>query len=149
MCDSWLLHVLCNSTSSKISEHFKLFPQRLQKLGGRSCRKLAKNVSFFKYLEKLLFGIVSKGQKLFNHYAFYTAIAAQLRNHSLKIFSHSDHICRFKGVKVTQSKQNCTKTRCTNTFAPGNLSRLSQITFFLTKQKAIYQVCGLNFSFML
>ena len=32
---SWLLSTLWNSTSTKISEHLKLFSQRLQKLGGK------------------------------------------------------------------------------------------------------------------
>ena len=34
-----MLHNLCNSTSTKISEHFKLFSQRLQNLGGKDCQK--------------------------------------------------------------------------------------------------------------
>ena len=122
----WLLHILCNLTSTKISEYFKFFAQRSQKLEGKKCPKLAKDVScFFKFPEKLLFGRVSTGQTFFNDYAFcYTSIGTQVRAR------HLDHICSCKRVKVPKNDKNVLKTGYTNTLAPRNPSRHSQITFF-------------------
>ena len=45
-------------------------------------------------------------QKLFDGYESYAHIPAKLIAHSLKVSSHSDHICREEGVKVTKNKKN-------------------------------------------
>ena len=99
---TWLLHIHCNSTSTKISEYFKLFAQPLQKLGGKKNQNWPKNVFFFKFPDKLLFGRASTVQKFFNDYISYTPFATQPRVRSLKIPYHSDHIGRSKRVKVPQ-----------------------------------------------
>ena len=52
-----VLHILSNSTRSKLFEHNKLLAVRLQMLEGKKCPKLAKNVTFVQILKnKLLIG---------------------------------------------------------------------------------------------
>ena len=104
LCDT---HDYCNSLRTKIAEQLKLFAQHFEKLRGKECPNLAKKCLFvFKFLETLLFGRVSIVQKLFNDYISYTSIGTQLRARSLKISSHSDHICWSKGVSVPKNGQN-------------------------------------------
>ena len=130
---SWLVHILCSSTITKMSEHFKLFTELLLKLGVKKCAKLAK----FNFFKKLIFQRVSKVQyssmvKFRTH--LLVKFRIQLEERSLKTSSHSDHICRHKEVKVL-------KTDYTNTYAPGNLSYEKQpiISLWLTFQP--YVIC--------
>ena len=52
-----VLHILSNSTRSKLFEHNKLLAVRLQMLEGKKRPKLAKNVTFVQILKnKLLIG---------------------------------------------------------------------------------------------
>ena len=102
-----MLHILCNSTSNNISEHFKLFAQSLQKLGGKKCLKLATNVSLLSNL---------------------------LKNCSLEECQQSKNASLVTFAKVRKSKsqknrQKITKTGYTNTFALGNPSKHRQIKF--------------------
>ena len=82
------------------------------------------------YAEILLFGRLSTQHQFFNYYVSHTSIGTQVRARFLKISSHSDYICRSKGVNVLKNGQKWTKTGYTNTFAPANPSRDSQIKFF-------------------
>ena len=64
-------------------------------------------------------------QKLFNGYDSYAHIPAKLIAHSLKVSSHSDHICREEGVKVTKNKKITIIDR-TNTI-PTNTPRVFHV----------------------
>ena len=68
--------------------------------------------------------------KIFNGYDSYSCIQTQLGALSLKVSSHVDHICRSEEIKVTKNAQKLTNIDLSNTFAPRNPSKRSQVTFF-------------------
>ena len=57
-------------------------------------------------------------QKYFNDYVSYVSIGTQLKACSLKISSHSHHICRSKGVNIPKMDKYVTKTGYTNILRP-------------------------------
>lgn len=126
-----------------LSEHFKLFPQRLHRLGDKKCPNLSKNVSFLKFTEKLLFERVSTVQKFFNYHLSYTSIGTQIRAHSLKVSRHSDH----KGDKIFKNGLKWTKSGSTNTLVPKKSSKHLKSRFSVNHTKSnLSSYCGLDFS---
>ena len=86
------MHILCNSIITKISEHFKLFTQRLQKLRGKKCQEL----TILNFLRKCSL----QECQLSKNFSVITFLISSIENqqgtYSLKILSHSDHIRKIK-----------------------------------------------------
>ena len=130
------MHILCNSTSTRISDYFKLFSQRLPKLAGRNWPKLAKNVSFFKFPDKWSLEECHQCK----HYSVITCLTLNSTMNTFSEISHSAHICRNKDVKSPKMYQNVLKLATLILSHP----RISQDILILTFLWVKCQLCGIQ-----
>ena len=130
---SWLLHILCNSTSTEISKHFKLnifrFAKHLQNISRFKDPILAKSVSFFQISWKITLWKSVNSAKILQWLSFlhiYRNLTECMFSENFK--SLRPHLQKW-GSQRPKNGQKCTKTSY-NTFAPRNSSRHCQMSLF-------------------